>query len=410
MEWTITAIGVNHQTAPVEVRELFSCTPKEGRLEELSFLSNLKGVKELVLLSTCNRVEIYALTEGEEVAFELLEEFLKLKLGKVDENLKKHFFVKTGREAVEHILSIPCGLSSMVLGENQITSQFKEAFELARRHKTLGKVLERLYQRALKTAKRVRSETAVSKTPVSVSYIAVILAKNIFGLLEGCKVLVVGAGETAELTALYLKREKAQIFVTNRTFERAVSLAQKIGGSVIDWNRYKEFLKEVDIAIFSTASQRYLITAEELSKLFRKKSTPTVFIDISVPRNVDPKVANLEGVFLFNIDDLREIAEKNLQTRREEAKKGWLIVREETEKFLKWFESLERDRLIKELNSLVEKLKKCSLSEGETPKEVLDRFTKRFMYPLYRVLKGNPQLLERFVKELKEVTQKVEKR
>ena len=166
----------------------------------------------------------------------------------------------------------------------------------------------------------------------------------------------------------------------------------------------------MDIAIFSTSSQSYLITAEELSKLFKKKHTPTVFIDISVPRNVDPKIADLEGVFLFNIDDLREIAEKNLQTRKEEAKKGWLIVKEETEKFLRWFESLERDRLIKELNSLVEKLKEYSLSEGETPKEILDKFTKRFMYPLYKVLKSHPQLLDRFVKELKEVTQKVEKK
>ena len=236
MELTITAIGVNHQTAPVEVRELFSCPTKGGKLEELSYLSNLKGVKEIVLLSTCNRVEIYAVVEGKETLELLLEEFIRLKLGRVDESLKKHFFVKIGREAVEHILSIPCGLSSMVLGESQIASQFKEAFELARRHKTLGKILKRLYQSALRTAKLVRSETAVSKTPVSVSYIAVILAKNIFGFLEGCKVLVVGAGETAELTALYLKREKAQIFVTNRTFERAVSLAEKIGGNVIEWS------------------------------------------------------------------------------------------------------------------------------------------------------------------------------
>jgi glutamyl-tRNA reductase len=409
MELTITAIGVNHQTAPVEVRELFSCPTKGGKLEELSYLSNLKGVKEIVLLSTCNRVEIYAVVEGKETLELLLEEFIRLKLGRVDESLKKHFFVKIGREAVEHILSIPCGLSSMVLGESQIASQFKEAFELARRHKTLGKILKRLYQSALRTAKRVRSETAVSKTPVSVSYIAVILAKNIFGFLEGCKVLVVGAGETAELTALYLKREKAQIFVTNRTFERAVSLAEKIGGNVIEWERYKEFLKEVDIAIFSTSSRSYLVTAEELSRLFKKKRSPTVFIDISVPRNVDPKVADLDGVFLFNIDDLREIAEKNLQTRKEEAKKGWLIVREETEKFLRWLESLEREQLIKELNLLIEQLKESTLEEAQTPREALDKFAKRLMYPLYRTLKGQPKLLEKLVEELKGVTQRVER-
>lgn len=406
MEPVIAAIGINYETAPVEVREIFSCSPKSGILEELSYLSNLPGVEEIVLLSTCNRVEIYAVLQGEEVVENLLEEFIKLKIGnRPVEEFKKYFFVKTGREAVEHILSVPAGLVSMVVGESQIASQFKEAFQIGEKQGTLGPVLRMLYTAALRTAKRVRSETAISQTPVSVSYIAVLLAKRVFGFLEGIKVLLVGAGEMAELTARYLKAEKAEIYVTNRTHERALQLAREIGAGVVPWERFKEFLKETDIAIFSTGAGRYLITAKEAAKLFRKRTSPVVFIDISVPRNVDPEVGKLEGVFLYNIDDLKEIADRNLKTRREEAKKGLLIVKEETEKFLKRLEALKTDHLVKELNHLVSLLKEASLKEGETPREVLDKFTKRFLYPVYKTLKKHPQVLEEFVQTLKGVVE-----
>ena len=404
MDLTITAIGVNYKTAPVEVRELFGCPVKGGRLEELPYLANLEGVEEIVLLSTCNRVEIYALLRDERYAKNLLEEFLRLKLGNrpVGE-FERYFFVKTGREAVEHILSIPAGLSSMVIGENQIVSQFKEAFELARKHGTLGKVLERLYQSAMKTAKRVRSETGISKTPVSVSYIAVLLAKKIFGVLEGVRVLLVGAGEMAELTARYLKAERAELFVTNRTHAKALQLAKEMGAGVVEWERFKEFLRETDIAIFSTSADSYLLTAGEARRLLRRRTDPIVFIDISVPRNVDPDVGKLEGVFLYNIDDLKAIADKNLKTRLEEAQKGWLIVREEADKFLRWFENLKVDNLVKELNRLVDLLKEVSLSED--PEESLDRFSKRFLYAVYGSLKRHPEALESLVENLKKVVE-----
>jgi len=406
MDLTITAIGVNHKTASVEVRELFSCSPKGGKLEELPYLAHLEGVEEIVILSTCNRVEIYALLRDEGYAEKLLEEFLRLKLGNRNvEEFKQYFFVKKGREAVEHILSIPAGLSSMVIGENQIAAQFKEAFEIARRHKTLGPVLERLYQAAMRTAKRVRSETEIAKTPVSVSYIAVLLAKKVFGILEGIRVLLVGAGEMAELTARYLKGEKAQIFVTNRTHRRALELARSIGAGVVEWERFKEFLKETDIAIFSTAAEEYLLTAEEARRLFKRRTDPIVLIDISVPRNVDPKIKELEGVFLYDIDDLKGIAEKNLKTRLEEAKKGWPIVGEEAEKFLQWFENLKVNNLIKELNRLVERLKEGSLSEN--PAESLNIFSKRFLYAVYKSLKKHPEALEELVRNLREVVENI---
>lgn len=406
---SIVAIGINHTTAPVEVRELFSCKPaREGVIEELSYLSNLPYVEEIVLLSTCNRVEIYAVLKEEEKVKDLLKEFVTLKIGRWEDKFEKYFFIKSGLAAIEHIFAVPAGLISMVLGESQIVSQFKEAFETARRQKTLGKILDRLYQFALRTAKRVRSETDISKTPVSVSYIAVLLAKKVFGLLENTRVLVVGAGEMAELTATYLKEEKARIFVTNRTFSRAVELAQRIGGNVIKWEEFKEFLKEVDIAIFSTAADRYLLTKEEAEKIFLKKESPTVLIDISVPRNVDPEVGKISNVFLFNIDHLRQIAEKNLKTRQREAEKGLLIVKEEAKKFLKELDKLLLGELLKQLKEIIDQLMELSLKED--PQRSAELFKNRLLSGIFKTVKENPNLGKELLENLKKVATDIKSR
>jgi glutamyl-tRNA reductase len=409
MDLTITAIGINHKTAPVEVRERFACPLKEG--EELLFLANIPGVKEVVLLSTCNRVEIYAVCKKELFPEQILNEFLLMKTGgeEAAKEYRKFFFIKTGNSAVEHILSVPAGLVSMVVGETQITKQFKEAFETAKRLGTVGTILNKLYEFALKTAKRVRTETEISKTPVSVSYIAVLLAKKIFGFLEDTKVLVLGAGEMAELTAQYLNRENAQIFVANRTFEKALSLAKKIGANVVRWEDFKNFLKEVDIVIVSTGATDYIITADEIRKLFKRKETPTVFIDISVPRNVEPSIGNLEGVFLYNIDDLKRIAEQNLKERWREAEKGFLIVKEETEKFFKWLENYKLGSVISEINEFLKELKTEILKEAQTPEEALESFSKKLSYPLFKTFKKEPNSAEEFLKNLREVMKKTRK-
>jgi len=406
---SIVAIGINHTTAPVEIRELFSCKPtKEGVLEELSYLSNLPYVEEIVILSTCNRVEIYAVLKGEGREKELLREFINVKYGRWNPEFEKHFFIKKGLEAIEHILSVPSGLLSMVVGENQITAQFKGAFETARKQKTVGKILDRLYQYALKTAKRIRSETGISKTPLSVSYIAVLLAKKVFGTLEGLNVLVVGAGEMAELTAQYLKNEKAQIFVTNRTFSRAVELAEKVGGNIIEWENFKSFLKEVDIAVFSTGANNYLLKQTEAEKLFLKKETPTVLIDISVPRNVEPSVKNIPNLFLFNIDDLKEIAEKNLKTRKREAEKGFLIVKEEVQKFLKELEKLSIGYLLKDIKKVVDQLLEVSLKDD--PERAAELFKNRMLAAIFNTVKSNPSEGRRLLTEMEKVLKNVKER
>ncbi len=405
----ITAIGINHKTAPVEVRESFACSLKSG--EELTFLFNIPGVKEVVLLSTCNRVEIYAVCENESVPEKILNEFLLLKLGdeKATEEYKKFFFIKTDGSAVEHILSVPAGLVSMVIGETQIAKQFKEAFDIAGKFGTVGTILNKLYEFALKTAKRIRTETEISKTPVSVSYIAVLLAKKIFGFLEDTKVLVLGAGEMAELTAQYLKRENAQIFVANRTFEKALNLAKRIGANVVRWEEFKNFLSEFDIVIVSTGATDYIITENEIRKLFKRKETPTVFIDISVPRNVEPSVGDLEGVFLYNIDDLKRIAEQNLKERRREAEKGFLIVKEEAEKFFKWLKNYRLGSVFGRINELLKELAGEILKEVQTPEEALEIFSKKMSYPLFKTLKREPHLAEEFLKNLLEVLEKTKK-
>jgi glutamyl-tRNA reductase len=404
----IVAFGVNHKTAPVKLREKFACPLRENENFELSYLSSLPGVEELAILSTCNRVEVYAVVRDRESAERLFKEFLKLKNASEEEG--KYFFFKEGPEAVRHILSIPAGLSSMVLGETQITKQFKEAYLLAKEKGTIGEVLSRLFDAALRTAKRVRTETELSKTPVSVSYIAVALAKKVFGPLEGVKVLLLGAGEMGELTARYLKRERAKIFVANRTLSRATKLAEEIGGGVVEWENFKDFLKQTDIVIVSTGAPSFVITAEDIKRVMKRRPTPLVLIDISVPRNVDPSVAEFPNVFLYNIDDLKEIAEKNLLTRSDEAKKGWLIVEEETEKFFKFLQTLKVKRLLSDLRSAVEVLKRETLRESPSAEEALDRFSKRLLHPLYGIIKENPSLGEEFLKNLRGLVEKLTQR
>ncbi len=410
MEPLIVALGINHKTAPVELRELFACNTEGGKLRELEELKNTEGVKELLLLSTCNRSEIYAVVENESVSEKLLENFIKLKAGGYSEKLKGYFFLKRGEEAVKHVISIPAGLSSMVVGETQITSQFKEAVQLAREAGTLGEILTKLTDTALRAAKRIRNETEISKTPLSVSYIAVLLAKSIFGALEGVKVLVVGAGETAELTARYLKRERARIFVTNRTFERAVKLAEEIGGGVVEWGDFKKTLGEFEIAVFSTSAGDYILTKPEVEKLVKRRKTPLVLVDISVPRNVEPSVGEIPNVFLYNIDNLKEIAQRNLKRRSEEAQKGWLVVEEETEKFLKWLKSYGVKNLIAELNRSVETLKDIALQNAGNGREALDLFSKKLLHPIYKVVKENPSVGEELLAELKKLVNREKER
>ncbi len=373
----IYALGVNFKTAPVEVREKLACGSDEIR-ELLPFLKRESGVEELCILSTCNRVEIYAYSTVESNVELLLSLFLREK-GLPDG--KRFLFFRKGEEAVFHIFRVASSLDSMVVGEPQIVAQFKESFRIAREAGTTGKILNRLFEKALRASKRVRVETGISRNAVSVSYAAVELAKKIFGDLRKAKVLLVGAGEMGELAANYLKRLGCQIFITNRTYEKALRLSQELGGNALRFEELEELLPTMDILIVSTGAKSFVITEKMIRTAMRRRNyEPMFIIDISVPRNVEPSVGKVDEVFLYDIDDLKEVVESNLKDRMREARKGEIILWDEVKKFTAWLESLRVEPYILKL--------KDRMREAERENPLL----RKIVFKAIREMKRNPDV------------------
>ncbi len=384
MMYRIFVWGVNFKTAPVEDRERLACS-RDDAYYLLPPLKTIKGIKELILLSTCNRVEVYGVAESYEAINNLVLELIQLK--GADPQIRRNSFFLEGEKAIAHVFKVASGLESMVVGEPQIVSQFKEAYRIAKEVGCTGKILNRLYEKALRTAKRVRTETGISKNAISVSYVAVELAKRIFGNLAHIKVLLVGAGEMAELCAKYLRKLKAHLFITNRTYQRAVELAKELEGHVLRFEELKDHLKDFDIVIVSTGSKSYVIDYDTVKRAIRKRDyKPLFFIDISVPRNIDPKVAQIDEVFLYDIDDLQGVAEKNLRERIREKEKGEIIVWDEVDKFLKWLELLKVEDLILRIK---EEWKK---EEEESP------MVRRLIHRAIEEIRKEPSLAEKLVK------------
>ncbi len=388
----IYALGVNFKTAPVEVREKLACSPAETS-KLLMDLKTRSGVEELCILSTCNRVELYAYSNGEESVEVLVSLFLK---EKSLPGAQKHFFVHRGEQAVFHVFKVASSLDSMVVGEPQIVAQFKEAFGLAREAGTIGKILNRLFEKALRASKRVRLETGISRSAVSVSYAAVELAKKIFGDLNNSRVLLVGAGEMGELAANYLKRLGSKIFITNRTYERALKLSRSLGGNALRFEDIESYLQDMDIVIVSTGARSYLITQKMIKRAMKKRSyEPMFLIDISVPRNVEPSVGEVDEVFLYDIDDLKEVVESNLKDRLREAKKAEIILWDEVKKFMNWLESLKVEPLI------------LKLKESYRDVERKNPLVRKLIFRAIREMKRNPEvasiILRVFAEEVKDV-------
>ncbi|MCS7170845.1 MAG: glutamyl-tRNA reductase [Aquificaceae bacterium] len=384
MMYRIFVWGVNFKTAPVEQRELLACN-REDAYYLLPPLKTVEGIKELILLSTCNRVEVYGVAQDYDSINRLVSELLHLK--GADARLKKSSFFLEGERAVAHVFKVASGLESMVVGETQIVNQFKEAYRIARELGCVGKVLNRLYEKALRTAKRVRTETGISKNAVSVSYVAVELAKRIFGSLAHIKVLLVGAGEMAELSAKYLKKLQAHLFITNRTYERAVELSKELEGHVLRFEELEDHLRDFDIVIVSTGSKQYLINHSMVNKAIRKRNyKPMFFIDISVPRNIEPSVGSIDEVFLYNIDDLQEVADKNLKERLREKERGEIIVWDEVSKFMKWMELLKVEGVIVKLKNQWKDV------EEREPR------VRRLVHMLVEEIRKEPSLAEKLVK------------
>jgi len=361
---TIVDIGMNHKTAPVELRELVAFGGHNID-EVMNSIRSIKDIKESMVLSTCNRVEILFTTDKEKEAKESVIEFLSHVSGIKKEELGSTLYIYDNEEAIRHIFRVGASLDSMIVGEPQILGQVKEAYRIAVNHKSSSVILNRLMHRTFSLAKKIRTETDISGSAVSVSFAAVELGKKIFGDLQGKEVLLIGAGEMAELAATYLLNNRiAKILVANRTFSRAVELADHFHGKAISFEEISDQLLVVDVVITSTASPEPVISLNQVKNTMRRrKNRPLFFIDIAVPRDVEPQVNGIENVFVYDIDDLTGIVESNINKRKGEAVKAERMVDEEVIKFSEWFKTLDVVPTIVALKDKCENIRQIELKK-----------------------------------------------
>ena len=379
----IVLLGLNHKTAPIELRECIAFSPDQTAAA-LVHLKNEPVVSEVLLFSTCNRVEVLLVTEhiseAVDTAKRLIGRFNQIDLSEFENVL----YIHTGDQAVRHIFRVASSLDSMVVGEPQILGQIKQAYRLATQQRTAGVVLNRLFHRAFFVAKRIRSETGIGGHAVSISYAAIELGRKIFGSLEGKKVLLIGAGEMAELAVAHLIRNRVgDILVTNRTFERAVELSRRFRGSPIKFEEMLTSLSDVDIVISSTGAPEFVVKREQLKGVLRKRrSRPLFFIDIAVPRDIDPQINRLSNTYVYDIDDLKGVIDENIEDRQREAIKGERIVEEAVVNFRRWYDSLDVVPTIKALRKKLEgiaavEVKKTLLADGmsDEGRQAVERMT-----------------------------------
>jgi glutamyl-tRNA reductase len=349
MNKEILLVGLNHKKAPVEVRERFALS--DPAIWERGLIPLDGDIREYLVLSTCNRVEVLAVSRGGAgCADRLLEHWARARGEKLS-SLQPHVYIHSNADAVRHLFTVASSLDSMVLGEPQILGQLKEAYRTAVRRKTTKAILNRLLHKAFSVAKRVRTETAIAASAVSISFAAVELARKIFDNMGQIHAMLIGAGEMAELAATHLVNAGiASIRVANRTYERAQQLADRYGGRAVFFDDLAQHLTQVDIVISSTGARELIIRAGDMKEVLRRrKNKPMFFIDIAVPRDIDPQVNSLDNIYVYDIDDLREVVEENLAGRREEAVRARRIVAEETTTFCRWLTSLNLQPTIVDL-------------------------------------------------------------
>ncbi len=333
---SIVLVGVNHKTAPVEVRELLAFS-EEACAEGLRALVDGEVVREGLIVSTCNRVEVLTATTSEQItqSRERITNFLSQSRSLPHDVFRDHSYSHIDDQAVRHIFRVASSLDSMVVGEPQVLGQVRQAYSVALEAGTAGRVLNRLIHQAFRVAKRVRSETGIAANAVSISYMAVELGKKIFGSLKGQSVLLVGAGEMAELSARHLiNAGVSRVLIANRTEESSERLAKEFGGEAVNFERLADYLPDADIVVCSTGAGEYVVTASMAREaLNRRRNRPAFFIDISVPRNLDPAIGDLPNAFVFDIDDLESVICSNIREREREAERAELIVDSEVMQF-----------------------------------------------------------------------------
>jgi glutamyl-tRNA reductase len=362
----LIVVGLSHKTAPVEIREKLA-VPESRLGEALNRLCSYPGVKEGILLSTCNRVEVYSVVEEIDSGYGRIQEFLAdTHLALSSEQLTPHLYWHTGDRAIAHLFRVAASLDSMIIGESQILGQLKDAFEAALVHKSTGVIMNKVVKKAISVAKRVRTETKIAEMAVSVSYAAVELAKKIFSNLEEKTVLLVGAGEMAKLAAQHLIAQGVRhVRITTRTPQHAIDLADKFGGTPVPFDQFREEMAFADIVLVSTGAAHYLIGADDVHRAVKERmNRPMFLIDISVPRNIDPSVRHVDNAFLFDIDDLKQRVEQNRAERLQEAEKAERMVIEEVMMLREWMKSLEVTPTIVALRSRVDEIKRGELEKA----------------------------------------------
>jgi len=359
------AVGVSHRTAPVELRETLDFA-RRGLPVALEALRQRNLARETVVLSTCNRAEIYAGAESEAAA-ESFGRFISEFNGVSWDALAPHLVTYRGSEAVDHLFRVAAGLDSLVVGEPQILGQVKEAFSTAAELKATGTLTHRLFTTAFSVGKRVRSETGLGEGAVSVSYAAIALAKKIFGRLKGLHVLVLGAGEMATLTATHLRaQEVGQLTIASRTLSSAESLAADLHGQAVPWASLPQALSAADIVVTATGSPDTVLSRARVEEAMRpRRGRPLFVIDIAVPRDVDPDVGALDQVFLYNIDDLQGIVKENMARRTTEVQRAETIVREEVDRFRAWMQSRDVVPTVVALRQQFEAIRRAELQRLE---------------------------------------------
>ena len=359
----VAVAGMSHRSAPVEVRERVAFPPCAGR----GFLTRLKDegiAAEAVLISTCNRTEVYAVVEEEGARARVLD--LLAKDRGVDRvALDRDTYWLTDAEAVRHLYRVASSLDSMVVGEGQILGQVREAYRAATEERCAGQVLNRLFHTSLRVGKRVRSETGIGDSSLSVPRVAVKLAEEVFGTLAGRRALVLGAGDMSELVVKHLKdRGVADLRIANRTPERARMLADRVGGRAVAFEDLAGELPGVDVVVSSTGSGEWVVRGETVTGALEQRDDPLFFVDIAVPRDVDPVVQTLPSVYLYDIDDLQAVVERNAEGRQDAAEAGEALISPAVLEFMGWLSTLNAVPLIRELRDEAERIRRHELARA----------------------------------------------
>lgn len=360
----ILATGLSHKTAPVEIREALAF-PEAEISDALQKLISFPSINEGVILSTCNRTEIYTVISNSEKGRLEVQSFLKSYYPKKG-NLEKYLYFYEGDAAVQHLFKVVSSLDSMVVGEAQILGQVKEAYNWAFDARTTNIIFNRLFRQAFAVGKRVRTETDIGENAVSISYAAVQLAKKVFQDLSGRSVMVIGAGEMSELTTRHLVSNGVNsVVITNRSLNRAENMAKRFGGRAVSFDRLLDELAKVDIVISSTGAPNVILTYEQMCQVMAKRRYRSIFlIDIAVPRDIDPEINNLDNAYLYNIDALEQVVQQNLAERLKEAKEAEKIIKAEVDEFLAWLSSLEVTPTIANLRRKAEQIKQYELEKA----------------------------------------------